>query len=139
MDGIKELGKRRGLFENEIEFNDRYASIVRFLRDEVKIFNSFRDAYLNAAVIGFLKKSYSDISKQTNKVQPASIFPNELSARKQDLRFVFRMIMTVKEENDFSIDDYMNRTFRDGSEDDAYAGLSEKMEIFNSYVCIGLD
>ena len=43
MDNIKELGKRRGLFENEIELNDTYATIIRFLRDEVKIFNWYPD------------------------------------------------------------------------------------------------
>ena len=47
--------------------------------------------------------------------------------------------MLVKEEPNFEIDDYMNRTFRDGSEEDGYANLKDKMAIFNSYVCGGLE
>ena len=76
MDGIKELGKRRGLFENEIEFNDRYASIVRFLRDEVKIFNSAlydfeklkynTDRVLSSEEIFIEKKNKKGLIKKTD-------------------------------------------------------------------------
>ena len=47
--------------------------------------------------------------------------------------------MLVKDEPNFSIDDYMNRAFRDGTDDDGFDGLKEKMSIMNSYVCGGLD
>ena len=139
MDNIIEKGSRNGLFAREIELNNRYATIIRYLKDEVNIFSSFRDAYLNSAIIGFLKNTNTSNFKLNENVKPASIFPNELSARRADLRFVFRIIMSVKDEDDYKIDDYMNRTFRDGSEEDSYSGLDEKMEIFNTYVCKGLD
>ena len=57
MDNIIEKGSRNGLFAREIELNNRYATIIRYLKDEVNIFSSFRDAYLNSAIIGFLKNT----------------------------------------------------------------------------------
>lgn len=128
----------QGLFENEIEITDRYASMVRFLKEEIKIFSTFREAYINAAILGFLKNK-TETKGPSEKVQPASIFAEQFRNRKLDLKFLFRIIMLVKDEPQFTIDDYMNRTFRDGTDEDEYAGLKEKMMIFNSYVCGGLE
>ena len=105
-----------GLFENEIEMNGNYATIVRHLKDDLSIFTTFREAYVTAAVIGFVHKRTETDGKQ-DKVQPASIFPNELNKRKQDLRLLYRIIMLVQDEPNFTIEDYMNRAFRDDSEE----------------------
>ena len=43
-----------GLFEDEVEFDGKYANMVRFLRDEVGVFGSYRDAYVVASIVGFL-------------------------------------------------------------------------------------
>lgn len=43
-----------GLFCNEIEMNGKYATMVRFLKEEIGIFSTFREAYIAAAIIGFL-------------------------------------------------------------------------------------
>ena len=76
MDGIISKGNY-GLFQNEIELQGKYASEIRFLRDEVKIFNSFRDAYVVSAIIGFITNSNIDVNEVDN-VQAASIFPEEI-------------------------------------------------------------
>lgn len=127
-----------GLFENEIEINGKYATIVRYLKEESKIFTTFREVYITAAIIGFLKNK-TETKDASEKVQSASIFTDQLRTRKLDIKFLFRVLMLVKEEPTFEIDDYMNRTFRDGSEEDGFANLKEKMAIFNSYVCGGLE
>lgn len=134
--GIIEKGKS-GLFENEIEFNGKYANMIRFLKEEVNLFNTFREAYLTAAIVGFINNR-CELLEDEEKVQPASIFPSELSKRKKDLRFVYRMIMLLKEEDNFSIDDYKNRTFKDDAEEN-FEILRENMKIFNSYACGGIE
>lgn len=127
-----------GLFENEIEFTGSYATIVRHLKEDLGLFTTFREAYVTAAIIGYVnKRTESDGSG--DKVQAASIFPNELSKRKHDLRFLYRIIMLVEDDPTFTIDDYMNRAFRDDADDGNIDNLKQNMALFNSYVCGGLD
>lgn len=127
-----------GLFENEIEFTGRYATIVRHLKEDLGLFTTFREAYVTAAVIGFVNRK-TETDGSNDKVQAASIFPNELSKRKHDLRFLYRIIMLVEDNPTFTIDDYMNRAFRDDAEEGNVDNLKQNMALFNSYVCGGLD
>ena len=50
MAGITEKSNS-GLFENEVEFNGKYATYVRFLKEDIGLFSTFREAYVTAAVI----------------------------------------------------------------------------------------
>ena len=127
-----------GVFENEIEFTGRYATIVRHLKDDLGLFTTFREAYVTAAIIGFVNKR-TETDENSDKVQAASIFPNELSKRKHDLRFLYRIMMLVKDDPTFTIDDYMNRAFRDDAEEGNADNLKQNMALFHSYVCGGLD
>lgn len=127
-----------GLFDNEIEINGKYATMARFLKEEACIFATFREAYLTAAIIGFLNKAKETKDNQ-DKVQAASIFPNELSKRKADLKLLYRIIMLVEETPCFTIDDYMNRAFRDDAEEGNKDKLKANMNLFNGYVCGGLE
>ncbi len=134
--GITEKSSN-GLFENEIEFNGKYATMVRFLKDELGLFGTFREAYVVASIVGFINDR-EQTSDNSEKVQAASIFPSELSKRKQDLRFLYRLIMLLKEEENYTLDDYKNRTFKDDPEENAEI-VKSNMEIFNSYACGGLE
>ena len=74
--GIVEKGNS-GLFDNEIEFNGKYATMVRFLKEDLGLFSTFREAYVISSIVGFLNnKKYTEDNQE--KVQAASIFPNEL-------------------------------------------------------------
>ncbi len=134
--GIIEKGSS-GLFENEIEFNGKYATYARFLKEELGLFPTFREIYVISSIVGFINDRTETDDKQ-EKVQPASIFPNELNKRKQDLRFIYRLIMLLKEEENYTLDDYKNRTFRDDPEENMDV-LKQNMEIFHSYTCGGLE
>ena len=126
-----------GLFENEIEMQGKYATMARFLRDEIGLFSTFREVYVTGAIVGYLN-GLSEMDDKDDKVQSASIFPNELSNRKKDLRFIYRTIMLLKDEPNYTIDDYKNRAFRDDSEENADL-IRENMQIFNSYACGGVE
>ncbi len=134
--GIIEKGNS-GLFENEVEFNGKYAIIARFLRDEIGLFSTFREVYVMSSIIGFVNKC-SMTDENADKVQAASIFPNELSKRKQDLRLIYRFIMLLDEEPDYTIDDYKNRAFKDDPEDNMDI-IKQNMLLFNSYACGGME
>lgn len=134
--GIVEKGNS-GLFNNEIEFNGKYATMVRFLKEELGLFGTFREAYVIASIVGFIHEREITEGKE-KKVQAASIFPNELNKRKPDLRFIYRLIMLLKEEPEFTLEDYKNRTFKDDPEENSDI-LKGNMEIFNSYACGGIE
>lgn len=136
MAGISEKGNN-GLFGNEVEFNGKYAIYARFLRDDVGIFQTFREVYVTSAIVGYLNDRTETIDKN-EKVQSASIFPNELSKRKIDLRHIYRTIMLLKEEDGFTLDDYKNRAFRDDPEENPEV-YKRNMQIFNSYACGGVE
>ena len=127
-----------GLFCNEIEMNGKYATMVRFLKEEIGIFSTFREAYIAAAIIGFLY-NIRGTADSSEKVQPASIFPNELSKRLPDLKMLYRIIMLADESKPYTIDEYMNRAFRDDAESETSGNLKNNMTIFNAYVCGGLE
>lgn len=136
MAGIIEKGSN-GLFSNEIEFRGKYATYARFLRDDVKIVQTFREAYVLGVIVGFMNNK-TETDDNTPEVSSASIFPTELSKRKTDLRFIYRIIMLLKEEQGFSLDDYKNRAFRDDPEDDKET-YNNNMKLFNSYACGGVE
>lgn len=126
-----------GLFENEIEMVGKYATIVRHLKDKLGLFATFRETYITAAIIGFVHNRIEE-KDESDKVQAASIFPAELNKRKQDLRLLYRIIMLVRDEPNFTIEDYMNRAFRDDAEEGNIENLKKNMMLFNSYACGGL-
>ncbi len=101
MAGISEKGNN-GLFGNEVEFNGKYATYARFLKDEVGVFQTFREVYVIGAIVGYLNNR-TESKDEGDKVQSASIFPNELSKRKIDLRHIYRTIMLLKEEEGFTL------------------------------------
>lgn len=136
MSGIIEKGSS-GLFNNEVEFTGKYATYARFLRDEIGLFQTFREVYVLGAIIGFMNNR-CETPDNDPKVQSASIFPNELSKRKIDLRFIYRVIMLLKEEGDYTLEDYMNRAFRDDPEENPEV-YKQNMQIFNSYACGGAE
>lgn len=136
MAGIIEKGNV-GLFDNEVEFIGKYATMARFLKEEIGLFSTFREIYVASAIIGFINNC-EESKDNSEKVQAASIFPNELGKRKKDLRFIYRLIMLLKEEPGFTIDDYKNRAFRDDPEEHMET-LRENMLIFNSCACGGLE
>lgn len=125
-----------GLFENEIEFNGEYATMVRYLKETAGIFVTFREAYLVSTVVGFVL-NLRCTEEKPDKVQPASIFASDLNKKKQELRLLYRYIMLCLDNDKFTIDDYTNRAFRDDPED-LNSTVKDNMNIFHSFTCGGL-
>ncbi len=136
MAGIIEKGNN-GLFANEIEFNGTYATYARYLKDEIGLFQTFREIYLISAILGYLNRK-TETEDKGDKVQAASIFASDLIKRKIDLRHVYRTIMLLKEEEGYTIDDYKNRAFRDDPVENSEV-YKNNMRIFNSYACGGME
>lgn len=137
MAGIYEKGNTAGLFEREIEFKGKYATMARYLRDEIGLFPTFREVYVISIIFGYLYGK-GETEDSTEKVQAASIFPTELVKKKTELKLLYRLIMLLKEEPGFTIDDYKDRAFRDDPE--VYQdNIISNTAIINDFACGGVE
>lgn len=125
------------LFDKEFEFKGKYADYCRFLKNDIGLFKTFREAYTTSAIIGYINSTKGQ-KAAVEKVQPASILPSELAQKRTSLTFIYRLIM-LTENNDLSIQELQNRTFRDDSDDTHPEKVVANMELFNSYVLGGLE
>ncbi len=148
-DRVVEFGNR-GLWQNEIECQGKYSLIIHHLK-EIGLFSTNREAYIVAAILGLVngRKVTYDVNEvmgekrkktdQNDEVSEISIQPGDLVARKQDLRLIYRVAMLVEDNPSFTIEDYMNRAFRDDSDTENPENLKRNMAIVNSYVGGGLE
>lgn len=126
------------LFDSEFEFVGKHATYCRSLKEEIGLFTTFREAYMISAIVGFLNGS-KGIKDYTEKVQPASILPSELSKQRSNLINIYRYIMLLEDTPGFSIDDYKTRTFKDDSDEESPEKVKQNMDLFNSYVLGGIE
>lgn len=126
-----------GLFDKEYKFVGKHATYCRYLKDE-GIIKTFREVYLISTAVGYLNNATSPVDKE-EKVQEASILPSELMQQKDNLTFLYRIIMLTREVPGYSIDDYKNRAFRDDVDDENPEKVKENMELFNSYSRAGVE
>ncbi len=127
------------MFDKEFEFKGKHAGYVRFLKDEIGLFKTYREAYTISSIIGFINatKAAKDTSE---KAQPASILPSEMAQKKTDLTLIYRLMMLLDEKDGFTIDDYKNRAFRDDADAEEHPEkFKQNMELFNSYALGGLE
>lgn len=137
--GIVEKGNGT-IFYNEVEFNGKYSTMARFMKDKFSIFPTYREVYLISAAVGFYLNKHETLGLADEKTQPSSIFPNELMKKRNEFRFIYRIIMLVNEQEGFTVDDYMNHAFRDDVESEKEREMiKENMKVFNSYACGGLE
>lgn len=126
-----------GLFEEEFEYKGKHAIYCKYLKEN-NIISTYREIYLLSAVVGFVNGRKAPVDKD-EKIAEASILPSEISKKKAELSFVYRVIMLLDEKEGFTVEDYKNRTFRDDSDEEHPEKLKENMEIFNSYARGGIE
>ncbi len=140
MNGIIEKASN-GLFENEVEFQGIYAKHLRSLKEDIGLFCTAREGYIISAIIGCLHSNHKgeNANDGGDDDKLLSIMASDLVKRKADLRYLYRLIMLWDEEGNLSNEDYMNRAFRDDSDDSRKNELKNNMKIFNSYAAIGIE
>lgn len=127
------------LFDKEFEFSGKHATYVRFLKNDLQLFKSFREAYTVAAIIGYINSSKSSKDK-SEQVPAASILPSELAQKRTILTFLYRLIMLTDDKEGYEITDYQDRAFRDDANiEENPEKFAENMAIFNSYVLGGIE
>ena len=128
----------KGLFESEIEFTGKHAIYVKYLKEELKVFPTYREVYILGAIIGFLEKKKGSYDNNSKK-ETASIFADAFSGKyRSQLKFIYRTIMLLDNEDKLSLEERKNRAFRDDPQTNKDL-IRENMAIFNDYVCGGVE
>lgn len=127
----------RGLYENEIEISGKYAKYLRFFKEDIGLFETFREAYVTATIIGCVNEIRGIDTSEENK-NSISIFANDLASRKRDLKFLYRVIMLWNDFEDKSIEKYMDRTFRFDSDESKREELKANMKLVHRYTLNGI-
>ena len=127
-----------GLFENEIELRGIYAKKLKELKEDIGLFNTIREGYVLSILIGYLNNATIHDTDEF-KDREVSIFANDLNSRKKDLKFIYRIILLAQEIPGMSVEDYMNRTFRDDTDPNRREQLKANMNIINEYAVKGIE
>ena len=129
------------IFDKEYNFRGQYGQYCRTLnsREGVGLFKTNREAYVFSSIIGFLSNERSEDVVYNQEIQHATILPSELAKQRENLRLIYHLIMLLKEEPNFTLEDYKNRTFRDEADEEHPEKLENNMKLFNSYAEGGIE
>ena len=110
------------MFDKEVVFTGKHADYLRHLAGSKQykveavnkrrtFFKSNVDAILAGAVIGFVKQRKSAKDTSVN-VQDNRIFLEALTNHKEELEFIYRIIMLLDRKDDFDINERVDKAFR---------------------------
>lgn len=136
MAGIVEKGNK-GLFENEIEFRGKYSMMLKYLKEDVGVFTSNREGYVISAIVGFINRC-KETEDSTENFKTTSIFASDLLKRKPDLKFLYRIIMLLDDEHEYTMEEYRDRAFKTDPDEDSEI-MKTNMRLFDSYACGGIE
>ncbi len=128
------------MFENDYTISGIHATHLKYLVNDAKIFIRYIDVYMNAAIIGFL---HGRLEKKDNSSQDrARIYADAFATERLKCDFIYRLIMLLDGNAEFSTQQRLDRAFRDDSQMESEYTKdvhSQNMELFNSYVLGGIE
>ncbi len=128
------------MFENDYTIYGIYATHLKYLVNDAKVFERYIDVYMNAAIIGFL---HGRSEKKDNSSQDrARIYADAFATERLNCDFIYRLIMLIDGTTELSTQQRLDRAFRDDSQKDtehAKAARVQNMDLFNSYIFGGIE
>lgn len=128
------------MFTDDITLYGKHAQYVKDLAAlEVKLFSRNLDIYMNAALIGLIygKREERDRESQYKDVS-TNILASAINKEKVHLDYIFRLIMILDDTEKITIEEKINRAFRDDSNRDVSNRHTDNMNLFTSYVLGGI-
>lgn len=124
------------LFEREYTFTGKHALYLKFLKDEAKIYSSYIDIFISAAVIGYLYKK--SVPKDNDNEATARIQSDAFTTHRSSCLFVYRLVTLLNGEN-LGEEERVNRAFRYDSDPEKADIVKECYERFYGYVRGGIE
>ncbi|PFL68551.1 hypothetical protein COJ36_07095 [Priestia megaterium] len=125
------------MFENDLTIVGKHATYTRFLVNEVSVFKRYIDVYMNGAIFGFLYGRKSEKDKESS--DRANILAGAFITEKTRCDFIYRLIMLLDETSNLTVEQRIDRAFRDDAQNNKSESQIANMEMFNSYVLGGIE
>jgi hypothetical protein len=134
------MRRANNMFENDITISGIHASYIKKLvysdkNNKKGIFNRYIDVYMAGAILGYKNNRIGYKDKESN--DRARIYADAFATERIQCEFLFRLIMLSTDTANLSLEERINRAFRDDT------GNKEKhienMKIFNNYVLGGIE
>lgn len=127
------------MFDRDFQIRGKHATYAKHLvkhKDNTgfPIFNRYIDIYMIGAIMGFLhgRQAFEDSTVKDD----VSILASTVIAEKDKLQFIYRLIMLLDTTSGLTLEERINRAFRDDTNKEAVAN---NMKLFHSYVCGGIE
>jgi hypothetical protein len=127
------------MFDRDYQIRGKHATYSKYLvkhKDNTgaPIFNRFIDIYMIGAIMGFM---HGKRAEEDNTVKDdVSILASTVIAEKDKLQFIYRLIMLLDTNSGLTLEERINRAFRDDSKEET---IADNMKLFHSYVCGGIE
>ena len=133
------------MFENDITIYGKYATKLKYLKDELSIFPRYYDVYMAGAIVGALN---GKISKKDNEsTDRARIYADVMIRETTKSKKIFQTVILCDETKGWTSDEKLNICFRykDRTEEDLSSSsederkMQEAIELFESYALSGIE
>lgn len=125
------------MFDHDVSIVGKHATYIKFLVNDAKIFKRYIDVYMNGAIFGFL---YGRISERdTQSSDRANILAGAFITERERCDFIYRLIMLLDETSNKTMEQRVDRAFRDDAKGDDSENQILNMKLFNSYILGGIE
>lgn len=132
------------MFDSDYKFKGKHATYIKMMNkqsaknvkisESTAIFNSAIEIYIIAPLIGVAYQRFVDVDMTS--IDETNILLSAFTTHKDDLEFVFRLVMLADETSGLTPDEKIDRAYRD---DEDVEKTKENMALFHQYVRGGIE
>ncbi len=122
------------MFESDYTLLGKHATYTKHLYDS-GVFARYIDVYMNGAILGFLNGRKATLDR--GSLDRARIYADAFIKEKHRCDFLFRLLMLLDETTACTIEQRVDRAFRQDAQGDIRK--EENLKLFHSYVLGGIE
>lgn len=128
------------MFTDDINIFGRHAYYVKELASkEIGLFPRNIDVFMNGAIIGLIYGRKEERDKVSDlKEEKTNILASAINKEKIHLDYIYRLIMLLDDSEGLSLEERINRAFRDDSNSDISDKHQNNLELFKEYSLGGI-
>ena len=113
------------MFENDMTITGKHATYVKYLCNDLKVFERYIDAFFAGAIVGVFNKKLSTKDSSSDR---ARIYADTVSNENRKCFEIFRTVVLYDESKKWDIDEKLNICFRyrDKQDDTVFPPITEK-------------
>jgi len=108
------------MFVSDILIHGKHAQYIKELgKTEYQLFSRYLDVFMNGAIIGLIydRREERDRVSQFKDIQ-TNILAEVINKEKLNLDYIYRLIMILDDSQEITLEEKINRAFRDDSNSD---------------------